>query len=291
MSQNPFGFDNTQNYTNQNEQEEGDNSSESNFDKFSLNKLTNKALFPFSENLSQNQLDSDFSEDFAKSLFLQIKKPIKKNIKFKIALLKKKRGKQSKINPKKEIHTSTTCDNILRKIQTHFLNFLISFINDCVKLENKNKKIYFRKFNYDIKKKISREYLDEIKNLTIKNILETIDISKKYTRTKSNVNKENLSKFSSDSWFKKLFEMKFLELFEYYYNNAQPLKKVTLFGKTITFSEKTLPFNKLIENNDNKEDFINITEINYINDIKKIEIAKKMKNYTDYTLHLQESSD
>ena len=100
-----------------------------------------------------------------------------------------------------------------------------------------------------------------------------------------------MSKFSSDSWFKKLFEMKFLEVFEYYYNNAQPLKKVTLFGKTITFSEKTLPFNKLIENNDNKEDFINITEINYINDIKKIEIAKKMKNYTDYTLHLQESSD
>ena len=34
MSQNPFGFDNTQNYTNQNKQEESDNSSESNFDKF-----------------------------------------------------------------------------------------------------------------------------------------------------------------------------------------------------------------------------------------------------------------
>ena len=76
MSQNQFGFDNTQNYTNQNEQEENDNSSESNFDKFSLNKLTNKGLFPSYENLSQNQLDSDFSEDFAKSLFLQIKKPL-----------------------------------------------------------------------------------------------------------------------------------------------------------------------------------------------------------------------
>ena len=31
--------------------------------------------------------------------------------------------------------------------------------------------------------------------------------------------------------------------------------------------------------------------MNYINDIKKIEIAKKIKNYTDDTLHLQESSD
>jgi hypothetical protein len=291
MIQNPFGSDNTHNSTNQNEQEENDISSESYYDIFSINKITKKTLFQFPDNLSLNKLESDFNEEYFKSLFIQNKKSIKKNkIKF-ITSTKKKRGKQSKRNPKKEIHSSTTYDNILRKIQTHFLNFLISFINDCVKSQARNKKVYFKKFNYDMKKQISKAYLDEIKHLTIKNILEKIEISKKYTRSKSNVNKENLKKFSHDSWFKKLFEMKFLELFEYYYNDAQPLNKISLFGKTITFSENTFSFNKLIEANDGKGDFINITEMYYINDIKNMEIAKRIKNYSDDALNLQEANN
>jgi hypothetical protein len=166
MIQNPFGSDNTHNSTNQNEQEENDISSESYYDIFSINKITKKTLFQFPDNLSLNKLESDFNEEYFKSLFIQNKKSIKKNkIKF-ITSTKKKRGKQSKRNPKKEIHSSTTYDNILRKIQTHFLNFLISFINDCVKSQARNKKVYFKKFNYDMKKQISKAYLDEIKHLT-----------------------------------------------------------------------------------------------------------------------------
>ena len=39
-------------------------------------------------------------------------------------------------------------DNILTKIQIHFINFVTDFVNDALKLIIKKQKQYFRKINY-----------------------------------------------------------------------------------------------------------------------------------------------
>ena len=65
---------------------------------------------------------------------------------FKTKLGKNKRGKKSeRIN--KKVHGAFDRDNILSKIQIHFLNFVIYFLNDCIHKFFKNKRINFKKFN------------------------------------------------------------------------------------------------------------------------------------------------
>ena len=39
-------------------------------------------------------------------------------------------------------------------------------------------------------------------------------------------------------WFKKILEMKYLELFLHYYNDEQPLKELTLFNEKVILSEE-----------------------------------------------------
>lgn len=208
----------------------------------------------------------------------------KKKYIFKTRLQKMKRGRIAKKNTKKETHTAYSYDNILRKIQVHYLNFMISFINDCIKTLNQNKKIRFKKINYKLKRKISKKFFDNMKNSSINDILKNIDISKKYKKFDKNINKENLRKLEKDPWFEKLFKMNFLDLFTYYYNQAQPLDELFLFEKMITFSDETKPYYKLLEANwPVSKNFIEITEMNYIKDenINQQETNNTINNFDD----------
>ena len=66
--------------------------------------------------------------------------------------------------------------------------------------------------------------------------------------------------------------MKYITLFQYYYNNNQPLHEITLFGVKISFSGKTKSFNHLLEKNDKfKEDIIELAEQLYIGGINENE--------------------
>ena len=161
---------------------------------------------------------------------------------------------------------------------------MISFINDCIKTLNQNKKIRFKKINYKLKRKISKKFFDNMKNSSINDILKNIDISKKYKKCDKNINKENLRKLEKDPWFEKLFKMNFLDLFTYYYNQAQPLDELFLFEKMITFSDETKPYYKLLEANwPVSKNFIEITEMNYIKDenINQQETNNTINNFDD----------
>ena len=66
----------------------------------------------------------------------------------------KKRGRTKLINSKRKTHSKDDRDNILTKIQNHFLTFLINASNDVIKLcfhAKKNNK-RFRQIDYNIKK-------------------------------------------------------------------------------------------------------------------------------------------
>ena len=187
---------------------------------------------------------------------------------FKTEFSHKKRGRKTKGENKKQRHCSTSFDNIMRKIQVHFLNFLCSLLNDSIRAFASDKTKIFLEFDYKMKSKISSKNFNMLKNSTIGNLFKNLGESKKYKRYKEGNNKftlEALCKDGKDGWFKKIFKIKYKDLFQDYYNDRQPLKELTLFDKTIKFSEDTKPFFDLMEKNKNmKEDIINVIQMFFL---------------------------
>ena len=198
---------------------------------------------------------------------------------------KKRRGKQVELNAKrskKEMHSSISEDNILTKIQTHFLNFIIFFLNDCVYNYYKNRKIKFIKFAHEIKAKVSSKYLNKMKNSTIYDLLTEIEISSKFTRHNKNNNEKNAKILNKIPWFKKIFELKFLDLFQYYYNENKQLNKIFLFEREITLTKDTKSYYFLLEKNMTiKKEIIEITKYNYLSKINSIESDENSLEYSD----------
>jgi len=186
---------------------------------------------------------------------------------FKIEFSHKKRGRKSTEKIKKKIPNSLRYDNIASKIQTHFLSFLISFLNDCVASFSFDQKIFFLKFRYKEKSKSSSKYFKKLKNSSIEELIESMNISDKYKKFEKDKNRSSLKELSKNDWFVKLFKLKYLDLFSSYYNNEQPLKKLSFFGKTISFSETTKSFyDLLVKNEKSKEDIINAAKIFFFDD-------------------------
>jgi hypothetical protein len=82
------------------------------------------------------------------------------------------------------------------------------------------------------------------------------------------MNVEDLIKYS---WFQKIFNMKYLEIFLYYYNDKKPLNELTLFGNRVILSEKTKSFYYLLKKNEEtKEQIIYFCKLIYLTTIKDI---------------------
>jgi hypothetical protein len=181
-------------------------------------------------------------------------------------LLKQKRGKKRNKESKKAEHTSSNIDNIIVKVQAYFINFIISFLNDCVLNYYKNQKYKFLNLARAEKLKVSKEQMNKMKNSTIKDLLENVKISKKYKQYNEDTNKKNLDALIKEPWFQQIFDMKFLDLFVYYYNNEQPLKEITLFGRKVMF-KTTKSFSDLLKKNKKNEDqIVKFTKVIYFDD-------------------------
>lgn len=92
-----------------------------------------------------------------------------------------------------------------------------------------------------------------------------MSISNKYKKYNKEINKKNLKKLSENNWFTKFFEIKYLDLFLYYYNDEQLLEEFSKFGKTINLSGKTKSFYYLLQKYKNlKENIIKVIDRNYL---------------------------
>ena len=185
--------------------------------------------------------------------------------------INKKRGRKTKgKNKNKKTHTNTREDNLLTKIQIHFFNFVINFCNDALKEECPNSKAFFKKINYEKKKDVKYSYTSSLKEASIKYLLK-MDISIKHKKCGSSYNKDLLGKIkSSYPSLSKLFEMKYLELFEKYYNKGNPLNEIVYENKIIKLEKaKSKAFYNLIDKYKNlKKYLIDISEKYYIDNIK-----------------------
>ena len=128
-------------------------------------------------------------------------------------------------NPKKKgekLHDKYSFDNILVKVNTHFLNFLIIFINEVLRNCNIDKKFY--NINYQDKKSIAKKNFHIIKNETIANLL----ILKNDRKYKDYYHNKQLyfkiSENSNNKIFNNILTKRYIDIFKsIYFNNKKNL--------------------------------------------------------------------
>ena len=194
-----------------------------------------------SEDMMEERADNGNEENKKVALFTT-----RKNRLFKIEK-NKKRGRKSR--KKKKFHLKSDFDNVLTKIQIHFLNFLINISNDVLKATLTKNNLHFKHINYNFKKKITYEHIKYLKTVPIKVLLEK-DISSKYRKYSKDFNSKILQQvIPSSKWIEEFFNMKYLSLFRIYYNNCKPLKQINFNGKNINLSLNTKSFFNLLKKN------------------------------------------
>ena len=194
-----------------------------------------------SEDMMEDRADNGNEENKKVALFTT-----RKNRLFKIEK-NKKRGRKSM--KKKKFHLKSDFDNVLTKIQIHFLNFLINISNDVLKATLTKNNLHFKHINYNFKKQITYEHIKYLKTVPIKVLLEK-DISSKYRKYSKDFNSKILQQvIPSSKWLEEFFNMKYLSLFRIYYNNCKPLKQINFNGKNINLSLNTKSFFNLLKKN------------------------------------------
>ena len=148
----------------------------------------------------------------------------KKEIKFEIKKINPKRGRPNMRSIKKQMsktHDRNTIDNLLRKVQVHYLTFIIKFLNNVLMALNKKKK--FKKLDYKYKRNINKTFVNSLK---IKNIGDIISskISKKYKKIDKDYNKNLFEEYKEDKILSEIFKEKYLMLFrKIYFKNKKKI--------------------------------------------------------------------
>ena len=176
----------------------------------------------------------------------------------------KRRGRKCKRENTK-IHNKYDFDNLLTKIQVHFLKFVINLSNDALKTEfNGGTNHNFKQISYKEKRNVNYKYFMELKKSKIKDILQ-INISDKYKNFGEDENKKTFNDVNKHQWLNKFFNIDYIKVFSDYY--LKSLDSIDFEGKIIKFSEKTKSFNYLLKKNPSIETELNDTlKRAYLND-------------------------
>jgi hypothetical protein len=193
---------------------------------------------------------------------------------------KKKRGRKPK-KLSKRIHNALDQDNIIRKIQVHFLSFIIFFCNDLIQtiLPN-NKDLVFKNIVYEIKKTVNHAYIENLKSKSIGDILQ-LKASPKNKKFNDNINKIIFDKICTlNPFLKKFFEISYLDMFNNYYCRNE--REIDVEGYHVKLSNRTRLFVDLIEKNQSSKKIIEeISERYFFNKEKNLNpifVIQKEKN-------------
>ena len=234
--------------------------------------IQNKNNISFQTNLNKADKNSNLScLTSSKNPFLQQNKNEKSSKLFFVTSMrktkieeKKKISKKRKRNENtiKRVHTATDYDNILRKIQVHFLSFIINFTNDVINTLFNDKRIpKFKNLDYEIKKTVNHKSVEMLKSKDIGEILQ-LKISPKIKLYDGSFNKDIY-----DTIYKKYpaiqayMNKSYISLFKEYYNNKNKIFKVN--GQLIYLSPKTKIFNDLLIKNIKYKEKMKYVAINY----------------------------
>ena len=205
----------------------------------------------------------------------KIEKQAKKE-KCKKRIGRKRKGDNLEAPEVDKIHSKYDYDNIIRKIQVHFQNFLISFINEI--LNHFGFKQKFLNIEYNNKKNIKKDTVEKLKSQEIGQILRQ-NISTKYKKQyKDDKEKNNklyleVIKYGKFENLKKILSESYINIFRNcYYKNKKDLND---YGLNIKLSNNVKTFEDLLKNlSKNSEDDKYIEKIKEI--VKECYLPKKL---------------
>jgi hypothetical protein len=174
----------------------------------------------------------------------------------------KKRGRQTHLKKERKTHDKFSADNILRKIQVHFISFIVLFLNDILRSFGIREK--FLKLDYEFKKDVNKQNFAELKNKNIGEIISS-KISTKYKKDE-NTNSNLYELLKTNKVLGKIFDIKYFTFFKKYYMKNEKTVDLTIFGieKKITLSKKIKTYYEFLENEKSKA-----KDEKYINQIKE----------------------
>lgn len=162
---------------------------------------------------------------------------------------KRKRGKKSQkiINNNKKYHDNNRTDNLLRKIQCHYMSFIVSYLNNILKNLNYQQK--FLKLDYKYKRNVNKNFVESLKKKTIGDIL-CNNISNKYKHSSIDNNKELCKKIKNIKIFNNILEDNYLTLFRKVYYKSNRRINLNEYGlkKELILSNDVKMFKDLLKN-------------------------------------------
>ena len=155
----------------------------------------------------------------------------------------RKRNRPLQIGDK--IHDKYFEDNILRKIQVHYINFIKFYINEILSILGFN--VEFYDINYNIKKTTNKNNISLLKSLPISYIL-CQNISRKFRKLfkqNKNINKTIFNKVINNDIIKYIVFQKYERLFKDVYLKNK--KCININGQNI-FLQTVKTFEDLLKN-------------------------------------------
>ena len=250
---------------------------EDKFKNITINDGINEPAFPFINDFGDflNMGENSHKENDGDSLNVESSQRkssrLKKNL-FKISrssqdelndgiefISKKRRGRHraNELNSEKEeqkFHDKNCWDNILKKVQFRVFKYIMAYTNAILKEFNYEDK--FLNLYYNLKNNVNKEFFESLKNTTLSSIV-CNDISKKYKTKDKKTNKILYEKIRENSLLKKIFDEKFLVLFDCYYKNK---KRISLkkYGskKEICLPEEVKTYRDLTSEYFNNKEYI-----------------------------------
>ena len=238
-----------------------DNSNLETKNEISLNDSFNSD-FSYEENkyYSKDLIENQFQDISSKELNLLGTIEVAKlhymgvqNQEIKEKTIEKKRGR-GKINELKgKIHDRCAPDNLLRKIQVHYLSFIIAFLN--VILNSLNYKEQLFKLDYKYKKNINKQFVESLKSKTIGEIV-CNKISVQYKKHDKNSNKNLYSILEKDEVLNKILSENYLTLFKKVYFKSNIIINLKEYGlnKDIILPKEVKMFKDLLKCNESSDE-------------------------------------
>ena len=208
----------------------------------------------FEDDINDNKLeDSEYSEYGSgetrdKSFF----KAIKKNSK-----IGRKRKNETEIFVD-TCHNKYHSDNVLRKIQVHYISFIINFINLVLLILGYRDE--FCNINYSFKTNVNKRNIEKLKISNIGHILSQ-NISTKYIKDAKS-NKAIYEKLKNNPILSNIFAYNYKDFFNDFYYSKESNLNLNKFGLNINLKHKYGKKIKIKKYNDLKEE--NIKDSEYI---------------------------
>lgn len=188
------------------------------------------------------------------------------DIKKKFFIKKRNRGRKKNhifISSNSYTHDKFRTDNLLRKVQNHYLNFIVSFLNEILQNLGFEEKLYF--LNYKFKLNITKKNLYILSRENIGQIL-CNDISPKYLTKNKNINLIIIEKVKDNPVIKSILSENYLKIFKDIYYKSNRIINLKYYGlnKIIILSKSIKMYQDLLElsNNSIKYDNYYIQRMN-----------------------------